>query len=168
MMMSSISTMVWGESSFDQAGSSPPTTTLHKRNESLDEEDWVVVGRVAQCPGTLASNLSLPESSTPMMVSPTMSEYIDTEEEGPEQEDVSLIALNEEEAPAPRCMARMIRRTQEKQIKSAQLARQKHLGKTSGKKILKRSNMTTGRSNKSERKSFQIKMTGAHRNLKQC
>ena len=167
-MLYSLSSFVWGESSFEQDGPLPPTTTLHRRDDSLDEEDWVVVGRVAQFPGTLAGNLALPESSTPMLVSPAMSEFDATEEEIVDNEEVTPIVLTQEQAPAPRCMAKMIRRTQEKQLRSAQLARQKYFGKSSSKKILKRSNMTAGRSNKSERKSFQIKMAGAHRNLKQC
>merc|ERR1712128_420848 len=112
-MLYSLSSFVWGGSSSEQDGPLPPTTTLHRRDDSLDEEDWVVVGRVAQFPGTLAGNLSLPESNTPMLVSPAMSEFDATEEEIVESEEVAPILVTEEKAPAPSCMARLARGHQE-------------------------------------------------------
>ena len=103
-----------------------------------------------------------------MLVSPAMSEFDASEEEIVESEEIAPIVVTEEKAPAPSCLARLVRRNQEKQLRSAQLARQKYFGKSSSKKILKRSNMTAGRFNKSEKNSFQIKIAGAHRSLKQC
>ena len=80
-MVSSITSIIWGGSTSDQDGPSPPTTTINMRDDSLDEDDWVVVGRIAQFPGTLVGTFPLPESDTTMMVSPALSEIGDVEKE---------------------------------------------------------------------------------------
>merc|ERR1712013_20248 len=86
-MLSSLSSLVWGEVGVREEEPGPPTTTIHERDHSL-EDDWVVVGRVAQFPGTLSNNFSLPESDTPMHVSPVRSQVGDVDQDDV-QEDVN-------------------------------------------------------------------------------
>jgi hypothetical protein len=161
-MLSSISSIIWGVSSLDQDGPSPPTTTIHMRGDSLDEDDWVVVGRIAQFPGTLVGTFPLPESYTPMMISPAMSEDGDVEEKRSEPSDTASVIQNTKRAPRSRPTARMLRRMEVKDLKSAQLARQRSLGKSSSRKMLKRSNKAA----LCGRRAGQSKMV--QRNLKQC
>merc|ERR1712098_50259 len=84
-----------------------------------------------------------------------------------EQDDDTSNEITKNKSATPKCVAKMFRRTQKKQ-KSAQLAKQKDIGKYSGRKKLRRSNMVAGRSDKSGRKSVQMKMAGAYKNIKQC
>ena len=161
-MLSSITSVIWGGSSSDQDGPSPPTTTIHMRDDSLDEDDWVVVGRIAQFPGTLAGTFPLPESDMPMMVSPALSEIGDVEEEISEPEEVAPITLTTKRAQRSRPTARMLRRMEVKDLKSVQQARQRSLGKSSSRKMLKRSNKAA----LCGRRPGQIKMV--QRNIKQC
>ena len=161
-MLSSITSIIWGRSSSDQLGPSPPTTTIHMRDDSLDEDDWVVVGRIAQFPGTLAGTFPLPESDTPMLISPAMSEVGDVEEERSELPEIAAVTLTTKRAPRSRPTARMLRRMEVKALKSAQLARQRSLGKTSSRKMLKRSNKAA----LCGRRAGQSKMV--QRILKQC
>ena len=160
-MLSSITSVIWGGSSSDQDGPSPPTTTIHMRDDSLDEDDWVVVGRIAQFPGTLVGTFPLPESGTPMMVSPALSEIGDTEEETSELPEIAAVTLTTKSAQRSRPTARMLRRLEVKDLKSAQLARQRTLGKSSSRKILKRSNKAALCGRRGQSKMVQ-------RNLKQC
>ena len=132
-MLSSLSSLVWGEKGVQKEEPGPPTTTIHERDNSL-EDDWVVVGRVAQFPGTLSSNFSLPESGsdTPMHVSPVRSQAVGVEQHAvqpPHQEDVAPCQITRRNSAAPKCVAKMLRRTQEKKLKSSQLIKQKDLGK---------------------------------------
>ena len=165
-MLSSLSSLVWGEVGVREEEPGPPTTTIHERDHSL-EDDWVVVGRVAQFPGTLSNNFSLPESDTPMHVSPVRSQVGDVDQDLV-QKDVNPTKITREKSAAPKCMAKMLRRTQEKKLKSSQLTKQKEVGKYFGRKNLRRSNLVAGRSEKSGRKSKQMRMAGAYRNIKQC
>ena len=129
------------------------------RDDSLDEDDWVVVGRIAQFPGTLAGTFPLPESDTPMMVSPALSEIGDVEEERSEPEEVAPITLTTKRAQRSRPTARMLRRMEVKDLKSVQLAIQRSLGKSSSRKMLKRSAALCGRRGQSKM---------LQRNIKQC
>lgn len=171
-MLSSLSSIIWGVSSHDEDTPSPPTTTIHWREDSLDEDDWVVLGRVSQFPGTLSGTFPLPESDTPMLVSPAISEVgEDVVEERSDISEAVPVNLTTNRTQTTKPLAKILRKTEEKHLKSAQLARQRYFGKSSSRKMLKRSNkaaMASGRSNKVGRKTFLMKMGGVHRNLKQC
>ena len=131
------------------------------RDDSLDEDDWVVVGRIAQFPGTLAGTFPLPESDTPMLVSPALSEIGDVEKESSELAEAAPVTLTTKSAPRSRPTARMLKRMEVKDMKSAQLARQRTLGKSSSRKILKLSNKAALCGRRGQSKMVQ-------RNLKQC
>lgn len=175
-MMSSLSTIIWGESSNEENTPGPPTTTIHWKEDSPDDDDWVVVGRVAQSPGTLGGTFSLPppdtRSSTPLSLSPPCSEIgDDTMENIDELVEAAPNNLNTNRSGNPRTVGKMTGNAEQKQFKSAQIAKQRYRAKTSSRKMLKRSNQTAmanGRSRSIGRKAFQFKMAGANRNLKQC
>jgi len=176
MMMSSLSTIIWGGSYDEENTPAPPTTTIHWREDSPEDDDWVVVGRVAQAPGTLAGTFQLPtldtESSTPLSLSPPPSEVGDETMENIEDPvEAAPDNLNTTRAGNPRTAVKITAKAEQKHIKSAQIAKQRYRAKTSGRKMLRRSNQTAmanGRSRSIGRKSFQIRMAGANRNLKQC
>merc|ERR1711936_162119 len=63
--------------------------------------------------------------------------------------------------------ARMINKDDIKMRKSALIVRERYMRKTCSRKMMKRSNKTT-MNGKSGRQSFNFRMAGACRNLKQC
>eukprot|EP00092_Neocalanus_flemingeri_P040479 GFUD01044083.1.p2 GENE.GFUD01044083.1~~GFUD01044083.1.p2 ORF type:complete len:174 (-),score=64.56 GFUD01044083.1:439-960(-) len=173
-MLSSISSILWGESS-DQDTPAPPTTTLHWTENSPDEDDWVVVGRVAHFPGTLAGTFPLPPrsrstSSTPSAVCPAH-EGVEDANESPEVVEHAAVNMNTGRVQTGRAVAKILGQAEQRQVQSARLARQRYRGRVENRKMMRRSNKTAmacGRQGRGGRMDWQIKMAGGCRNLKQC
>ena len=144
IMWSSLSSIIWGESSHDQATPAPPTTTIDWRDDSHDEDDWMVVGRVAQFPGTLAGTFPLPPPST-RSGSPSSSPALsivgdDVREERLYLSNSAPVSLNTQRGENTGAAVNILGNTEQKHFRSAQLAKKRYMRKKSSRKMLKRSN----------------------------
>merc|ERR1711936_199942 len=160
-MMSSLSSIIWGNSSDDQATPAPPTTTVVESEDSLDEEDWVVVGRVAQFPGTLCGAFPLLVLDSNSYTTAASEVADDVIKDMTEAMEPAIVQAVQNES------ARMINKDDIKMLNSALIVRERYMRKTCSRKMMKRSNKTT-MNGKSGRQSFNFRIAGACRNLKQC
>jgi len=160
-MLTSLTTIIWGVSSDDQTTPPPPTTTLMHSDHSLDEGDWVVVGRVAQFPGTLCAVFPLPVLDSSYYTTAASDAADDDMEDMTEAIDTAITQSVQNDND------RMIFTDDNKQLISEDIVRERYIRKTYSRKMMRRSNKTTRNGNYG-RQSFNFRMAGACRNLKQC
>jgi hypothetical protein len=169
-MFSSISNYIWGEETAEEQTSvaAPIPETKTPRDQSPEGEDWVLVGETSgPAPGNLGGSLPLPSgSSSPSSASSASSDAGDVE---PMEETLPVAARHR--AHHPTTIAQHAAKKEFQQVKSAQITKQKTSGKALSSKALSRSNKVAFASvNKkyATRQSFNIKMAGSNKNLKQC
>jgi len=166
-MFSSISSFIWGgENGEEQSPAEISAPVKTPRDQSPEGEDWVLVGGAsAPAPGNLGGVLPLP-SGAPSPSSSNSSDIGDVE-----PMEASVPVGNRHRAHHPTALAQQAAKKEFQQLKSAQITKQKSSGKAMSSKALNRSNkalFASGSKKHVTRQSFNIKMAGANKNLKQC
>lgn len=158
-MFNSISSYIWGEEQ-----ETAPTSSSPPRDPSPVPEDWVLVGpQHSSAPGNLGALRPLP----PVTPSESSNSSESGEELNPSDES-PLGARQQQQQPV---RAAPDNRVSLKNLRSAQISKQKNSGKALSSKALARSNMTVIGGRKKDHKKFNnmsIKSAGMNKNLKQC
>lgn len=166
-MFSSISSYIWGEENADQQNMAPASEVRTPRDRSAEGEDWVLVGDApGPAPGNLGGALPLPSGASSPSGSSSSSDIGDVEL----MED-SIPVATRHRAHHPTALAQQAAKKEFQHIKSAQITKQKTSGKAMSSKALNRNNKAVFASagkKYATRQSFNLKMAGSNKNLKQC
>jgi len=166
-MFSSISSYIWGEENAEQQNASTAPAVRTPRDLSPEGEDWVLVGGAhGPAPGNLGGALPLPSGESSPAGSSNSSDIGDVE---PMEDSVPVATRHR--AHHPTALAQQAAKKEFQQIKSAQITKQKTSGKAMSSKALNRNNKVVFASASKKyatRQSFNIKMAGSNKNLKQC
>jgi len=163
-MLSSLSSYIWGPDNLEEQDVlSPPP-----RDQSPAGDDWVLVGGVpVPAPGDLEGGLPLPSGESSPSISSCSSDVGDVDPMEPREAYSTKIVR----IVHPSTLVHQGAKKQFKSVKSAQITKQKNFGKAISSKALNRNNQVLfvcGRKKKVTHQSFNIKMAGANKNLKQC
>lgn len=144
------------------------TETRTPRDQSTEGEDWVLVGETTgPAPGNLGGALpALPSGASSPSGSSTSSDIGDAE-----QLAESVPVATRHRAHHPTALAQQAAKKEFQHVKSAQITKQKTSGKAMSSKALNRSNKAVFASTTKKyatRQSFNLKMAGSNKNLKQC
>jgi len=167
-MLSSISSYIWGgENGEEQNPAEVPAPVKTPRDQSPEGEDWVLVGGApAPAPGNLGGVLPLPSGAPSPSVSSNSSDNGEVE-----PMESSIPVGNRHRSNHPTALAQQAAKKEFQQVKSAQITKQKASGKAMSSKALNRTNkalFASGSKKHVTRQSFNIKMAGSNKNLKQC
>jgi len=168
-MFSSISSYIWGGE--EAQAQNQGEEVRAPRDHSTEGEDWVLVGEApGPAPGDLGAALpalpALPSGASSPSVSSSGSDIGDAE---PLDDSVPLATRHR--AHHPTALAQQAAKKEFQHVKSAQITKQKTSGKAMSSKALNRTNkaLFAATSKKyATRQSFNIKMAGSNKNLKQC
>lgn len=168
-MFSSLSSYIWGEENTEEQNTTATPTPAARtpRDQSPEGEEWVLVGGTPNpAPGNLSGVLSLPSGASTPSGSSSSS---DIEEVEPMEASIPVVT-NRHRTHHPTALAQQAAKKEFQQVKSAQITKQKSSGKAMSSKALNRNNKTlfSGSKKHVTRQSFNIKMAGANKNLKQC
>ena len=139
------------------------------RDHSAEGEDWVLVGDApGPAPGDLGAALpALPSGASSPSSSSSSSNNGDAE---PMEDTVPVAARHR--AHHPTALAQQAAKKEFQHVKSAQITKQKTSGKAMSSKALNRTNKAVFASSTTKkyatRQSFNLKMAGSNKNLKQC
>jgi len=169
-MFSSISSYIFG----GEEAQTPQTQVEEARaprDHSAEGEDWVLVGDApGPAPGDLGAALpalpALPSGASSPSGSSTSSNNGDAE---PMEDSVPVAARHR--AHHPTALAQQAAKKEFQHVKSAQITKQKTSGKAMSSKALNRTNKAVFASTTKKyatRQSFNLKMAGSNKNLKQC
>jgi len=166
-MLSSLSSYIWGPDNAEEqdVAALPPTVQTH-RDKSPAGDDWVLVGG-APVPGDLVGELPLPSGDSSPSVSSRSSDVGDVEL----MEPSGTCEPNNQRTVHHATLVQQAAKKQFQSVKSAQITKQKNYSKNISTKALNRNNkalFVCGSKKQVTRQSFNIKMAGSNKNLKQC
>jgi len=168
-MLSSLSSYIWGpDNAEEQDVAVLPPTVQTPRDKSPAGDDWVLVGGPpVPVPGDLVGELPLPSEDSSPSVSSRSSDVGDVEPMEPSE----TCEPNNQRTVHHTALVQQAAKKQFQSVKSAQITKQKNYSKNISTKALNRNNkalFVCGSKKQVARQSFNIKMAGSNKNLKQC
>jgi len=163
-MLSSLSSYIWGDDNLEEQD----VLGLRPRDQSPAGEDWVLVGGAnVPAPGDLVCGLSLPSEESSPSISSCSSDVGDMDP----IERSETCSPNIRRTVHPTTLVHQAAKKQFQSVKSAQITKQKNFRKAISSKALNRNNKVLfvfGSKKHVTCQSFNIKMAGSNKNLKQC